>query len=214
MRYIAVSGAIVLIFMLVMGSVTTDTYEDQTKIIVVVFGLHKDGVAEESVEVQYGHPPNLGHQNGNFIATVRANNGTPLFTFDVWDPRNQFDEYGLRNQLEQHELVEDKNLEKVYEDLGETDDIDLPLIIPYHRDIQTVDLIDRNSSSLMISVNISPAVNTFRNRFPKDPDMIANTKSVIHGTQSQADNQWIFLMTGSGFAIILLALLIRLVRKS
>ena len=37
-----------------------------------------------------GMPPNLGYQQGNFTAMVRARNGTLLFTFDVWDPRTEF----------------------------------------------------------------------------------------------------------------------------
>ena len=214
MRYVAVFSAIVLILLLVMGSVTPATEEDHAKIIMIVLGVHKNSVVEESVEVRYGHPPNLGHQHGNFTATVLARNGTPLFTFDVWDPRYQLDEYGLWNVLEQYEQAENQIIEQVYRDQGETTDIDLPLIIPYNRDIQTVDLVDKNSGYLLVSVNISPAMDAFRNRFPRDPDMIANTPPVLPASQPVPGQQNGILIAGSVLAVILLALLFRLIRKT
>ncbi|MHB8164673.1 MAG: hypothetical protein ACYDDV_10110 [Methanoregula sp.] len=213
MRYIAVFGIIILILLLVMGSVITDTDEDHTKIVALELGIHKNGVVLESVAIKYGHPPNLGLQNGNFTATVWAYNGTPLFTFDVWDPRYQVEEYGLRNELERHEQMEDPDLEKVYRDMGETVDIDLPLLIPYHRDIRTVDLVDRNSAALLISVNISPARDTFRNRFPRDPDMIAETRSTLPGTEPGSGKQSAIPIAASVLAVILTIILVHRVRR-
>jgi len=214
MRYVALFETIILITLLVMGSVIPDTDNDQTKIIFIELGIHKTGIDLESVEIHYGHPPNLGHQCGNFTATVRARNGTSIFSFDVWDPQFQIDEYGIRNELEQHELSEDPDLEQIYRDAGETADIDLPLIIPYQQDIQTVDLVDKESGSLLISVNISPAMDTFHSRFPRDPDMMENTPAVSLVTQVPPDNSGVFLMTGSILALMLMALLIHLLRRS
>ena len=219
MKYIFVIGALVLILLLVIGSVARDTDEDHAKIFLIVIDMHKEGAVLESVDLEYGHPPNLGHQLGNFTATVRARNGTPLFTFDVWDPRTRFGETeisdpAVRNQLREKELAESEDYEKAYNNSGDTDEVDLPLIIPYHQEIQTVDLIDRNSGAFLISVNISPSVDEFRRMFPRDPDMMAGPLPVQPCTQSPAGNPWAFTVAASGLAIILLACLIRLVRKS
>ncbi len=213
MRYIAAFGVIILIFLLVMGSVTTGSDDDYTKIIALELGIHKNGVALESVEIKYGHPPNLGLQNGNFTAILRALNGTSLFTFDVWDPRYQLDEYGIRNELERHEQMEDPDLEKVYRDMGETVDIDLPLLIPYHGDIRAVDLVDKCSGNLLISVNISPAMDTFRNRFPRDPDMIAETRSMPPSTGPGSGKQSPIPIAGSVLAVILVIILFHRLRR-
>jgi len=213
MRYVAVFGVIILIILLVMGSVTTDTDEDYTKIVEVILGIHKVGVAEESVEVRYGHPPNLGHQCGNFTATVRAINGTSLFTFDVWDPRYQFDEYGIRSVLERHEQMEDPDLEKVYGDMGETVDIDLPLLIPYNRDIQTIDLVDKCSGNLLISVNVSPALDRFQNRFPRDPDMMAGTQCTLPVTAPVSGKQSPIPIAVCVLAVIVVIILFHRVRR-
>ena len=213
MRYIGLFGVIILIILLVMGSVTTDTDEDHTKIVEITLGMHKVGVVEESVEVRYGHPPNLGHQCGNFTATVRAINGTSLFTFDVWDPRYQFDEYGVRSVLERHEQKVDPDLEKASLDLGETVDVDLSLLIPYNPDIRTVDLVDKYSGNLLISVNVSPAIERFRNRFPRDPDVMAETRSILPGTAPVSGEQSATPIVGSVLAVILVIILIHRVRR-
>jgi hypothetical protein len=213
MRYIAVFGVIILILLLVMGSVTTDTDDDRTKIVEIILGIHKVGVAEESIEVRYGHPPNLGHQCGNFTATVRALNGSSLFTYDVWDPRYQFDEYGIRNELERHEQMEDPELEKAYRDLGETVDIDLPLLIPYNPDIRTVDLVDKCSGNLLISVNISPAMDKFRARFPRDPDMMTGTRFTTPVTVPVSGKQSPIPIAACVLAVIVVIILFHRVRR-
>lgn len=211
MRYIAVFGAIILVFLLVIGSVAPDTDDDQTKIIKIVLGMHGDCVVEKSVEVRYGHPPNLGLQNGNLTVMVRAPNGTSLFSFDVWDPRYQCDTYGIRNELEQHGHM-DPDVEKVYSDMGEKTIIDLPLLIPYHRDIQTIDLVDRNSGSLLISVNISPAIDSFEKRFPRDCDMMAGRQSMPPGTIPASGKQSPIPITVSFLAVILVIFLFHRIR--
>lgn len=211
MKHIAVFGAIILIYLLVIGSVAPDTDDDQTKIIKIVLGMHRDSVTEKSVEVRYGHPPNLGLQNGNITVIVRAGNGTPLFSFDVWDPRYQFDTYGLKNELEQHGHI-DPDVQKIYRDRGEKTVIDLPLLIPYHRDIRTIDLVDRNSGSLLISVNVSPAIDTFGKRFPRDYDMTAGRQSMATGTIPTSGKQSPIPITGIVLAVILVIHLFRRVR--
>ncbi len=213
MKRIAVFGAIILFFLLIVGSVVIDTHDDQTKIISIVLGMHGNSIIEKSVEVRYGHPPNLGHQCGNFTATVRAINGTSLFTFDVWDPRYQFDEYGIRSVLERREQMVDPDLKKPKRDMGETVDIDLPLLIPYNPDIRTVDLVDKCSGSLLISVNVSPAIEKFRNRFPRDPDVMAETRPILQGTAPVPGKQSATPVVGSILAVILAIILIYQIRR-
>jgi hypothetical protein len=191
-------------------SASADTDDEQEKIIMIIFGLHKDSAILESAEIWYGHPPNIGYQSGNFTTIIRAQNGTPLFTFDVWDPRYQLEQNGLMNELARHEQRENTAI-----DLGDEgeDDIDLPLIIPYHRDIQRVDLVDKKSGTLMLSVNISPAVDTFRSRFPRDPDMVERIPSRVPGARLPAVQPGTFLAVSGGLAIIILVMLIHLVRR-
>jgi hypothetical protein len=191
-------------------SASADADDDLEKIIMIVFGIHKDSALLESAEIRYGHPPNIGYQSGNFTATIRARNGTPLFTFDVWDPRYQLEQNGLMNELAHHEQMENAAI-----DLGDAgqDDIDLPLIIPYHRDIQRVDLVDKKSGTLMLSVNISPAVDTFRSQFPRDPDMVERIPSRMPGAELPLVQPGAFLAVSGGLAIILLVMLIHLVRR-
>ncbi|MCK9580015.1 MAG: hypothetical protein M0Q92_06140 [Methanoregula sp.] len=206
-------GIMLLIIILIAGSVASDIKEDETKIFMIVIGLYDDILFEETVELEYGHPPNLGHQQGNFTAIVRAANGTALFTFNVWDPRTPFGQYGLEKRMAQHERMEDEEIEKGFNFTSEEEDIDLPLFIPYHQDIRTVELVDKNSGAILLTVNVSPAVTTFCHRFPKDPDMMALISAGIPDVQIHPDNSWIFLGAGCGIAILLLISLIHLVRK-
>lgn len=213
MRYLTGIGVMLLITILVTGSVTDDIREDETKIFMIVVGIHENILFEETVELEYGHPPNLGHQQGNFTAVVRAANGTALFTFNVWDPRIPFGQYGLEKRMAQHERMENEEIEKGFNFTSEEEDIDLPLFIPYHRDIRSVDLVDRYSGTTLISVNVSQAVAAFQCRFPRDPDMMALIPAGVPDAQIPPDNPWIFPGTACGIAIILLISLLYLIRN-
>ncbi|AGB01643.1 hypothetical protein [Methanoregula formicica] len=187
MRRIIVLGVILLILCLAAGSVTNSgNSDDQKKVFLIVLGIHKNSIDLEEMEIRYGHSPNLGYQTGNFTVDILAKNGTRLFSFDIWDPRCHLEEYGLHNELVQHELMEDPELEQKYLAQGETNDIDLPLIIPYHNDIQSIEIRENETGALLISVNVSPAVDAFRARFPRDPDMMGNNcgqpDSLFHHT--------------------------------
>ena len=195
MRWIAVLVAGLLIVAFSIGSVAAQ-YDDQTKIIFITLNINKGIVSEKSVEVRYGHPPNLGLQKGNFTATLRARDGTALFAFDIWDPRSQF---------EDHEVMEDNETCNLMGSMWHTDNVDIPLIIPYDKDIRTLELTDRTSRTLLISVNVTPAMNLFHARFFMDP---AELRDPL------ADTQNIFLFAGSVLAVVLMVILIRLVRKS
>ncbi|WP_321507935.1 hypothetical protein [uncultured Methanoregula sp.] len=213
MRSLAIIGAIVLSLFLVMGSVSQDTSDDYAKIFMIVLCVHPGGAVVESADIQYGHAPNLGHQEGNFTTIVRAANGTALFTFEVWDPRTQFGEYSYKMLLEEHEMTEGEHADQ-YAQYGQKKDIDLPLFIPYHRDIQTVDVIDKSTGDLLISVNLSPAKEAFRQKFPKDPDMISEIQQNSPGIHMPVEGQGVFLLAGGLLALVLIGLLIHLVRRA
>jgi hypothetical protein len=197
MKRIAVLVAGFLIVALCIGIVHARD-EDQTKIIFVTLTINQGVVSEKSVEIGYGHAPNLGHQKGNFTATARAYDGTPLFTFDIWDPRSQF---------EDHEVIQQNGSCDITGSMWHTDNIELPLILPYDRDIRTLDLIEKGTGILLVSVNISPASESFNQKFPmdrnEDPDTIP-----------EDDTPAVMLITMSVLAVILVAVLIRLVRRS
>lgn len=206
-------GIILLIIFLISGSVASDIKEDETKIFVIVVGLYEDLLFEETVELEYGHPPDLGHQQGNFTAVVRAANGTALFTFNVWDPRIPFGQCGLEKRMAQHERMENEEIEKGFNFTSEEEDIDLSLFIPYHRDIRSVDLVDRCSGITLISVNVFPAVTAFQKKFPRDPEMMALTAAGAPVGQTCPGSQWVFPIAAAGIAGILLVLLTCLIRN-
>jgi hypothetical protein len=207
MRKIAALGTIVLILLLAVGTAAVTPDEDQAKIIVIIFGVYEKGAFFESAEVRYGHAPNLGHQQGNFTVVGRAYNGTQLFAFDVWDPRYQVDELGYYNELECHKKMEESNPEPGYEGMAGWEHIDLPLIIPYHHDIRTIDLVEKDSGTLLVSANLSCACQEFMKRFPRDPDAVLESLP-------EAGQQDLLPVTATGIAIVLLAVLVRLIRRS
>jgi len=215
MKFLTATGALLLVFALLFGITAGHEDEDCTKIIVIILGIHKEVVEKEMVEIQYGHAPNLGLQQGNFTATIRAENGTALFVFDVWDPRFQLEDFGYHQALTHHEEMEDPALEAAYRSAGESEDIDLPIIIPYHHDIRTIELVDKNTGALLISVNVSPAVEDFCARFPRDPDMLAHSSAEsAHPPELQSGETHIFLTAGMVLGFILLAALAALVRRT
>lgn len=191
------------------GGNPAHTDDDLCKIFVIVLGVCKDGAFLESAEVHYGHPPNAGYQNGNFRVILRAHNGTALMSYNIWDPRIQLEPYGFRNELKRHEDLEDPSIEAGME--GE--DIDLPLFIPYHKDIHTVELVDINNGSRLVSVNLSPAVDAFRSKFPHDPDMLSLQRSQKSPPALPGGVSEIILPAGIGIAVILIGLLIFLIRR-
>jgi len=215
MRSLVAAGILLLISVLLAG--TTAGYDDgdYAKIIVIVLGFHEDVVESEMIEIQYGHPPNLGLQQGNLTATLRAENGTAIFAFDVWDPRYQLDDFGYHQVLAHHEQTEDPELEAAYRTSGEYEDIDLPLIIPYNREIRTVDLADKNTGALLISVNVSPAFEEFCHCFPRDPDIMSDSAmESVFPLQPLAGITGLFFIAVGVLGFVLLTALAFLVRKT
>nr|WP_321352382.1 hypothetical protein [uncultured Methanoregula sp.] len=188
----------------------THSDDDLCKIFVIILGIGEDHAFLESADIRYGHPPNPGYQNGNFTVTIRAHNGSALMSYRVWDPRMQLEQYGFRNELKHHEETEDPALESGISG----DDIDLPLIIPYHKDIHSVELVDETNGSLLVSVNLSPAVDAFQHRFPRDPDMMSLIQPQQSPLAMPGRIQEMFLPASAGLAAILLVLLIVFIRRS
>ena len=183
------------------GGFTGHTDDDLCKIYVIVLGIRQENVFVESADIRYGHPPNTGYQNGDLVVTIRARNGTPLLSYRVWDPRITVDVYGFHDDLLRHEGMEDPALEA---GMG-GEDIDLPLIIPFHKDIYSVELADSRTGTILTSVNLMPAVDRFKSRFPHDPDMIR---------QVQVYEPMPFLVTSAVMAAILVSLLFVLIRRA
>jgi hypothetical protein len=187
----------------------THSDDDLCKIFVIILGIGEDHAFLESADIRYGHPPNPGYQNGNFTVTIRAHNGSALMSYRVWDPRMQLEQYGFRNELKHHEETEDPALESGIAG----DDIDLPLIIPYHKDIHSVELVDETNGSLLVSVNLSPAVDAFHHRFPRDPDMMEQLQSQRSPFAIPGGSRGIFYPASAGLAVILTGLLIVFIRR-
>jgi hypothetical protein len=187
---------------------TAHSDDDLCKIFIIVLGVGRDRTFVESSDLQYGHPPNPGYQNGNFNVIVRAHNGTPLVSYNVWDPRIQIEQNGYHYELSQHEVAENPGLEVG----AEGDDIDLPIIIPYHRDIGSVELIDTANGTVLVAADLMPAVDAFRKKFPHDVDMLdlANLHPAGH---TAAGTTGLFLPAALAAGVILILLLIRSIRR-
>ncbi|WP_321507939.1 hypothetical protein [uncultured Methanoregula sp.] len=155
--------SVILILLAGVCSAAAEPADDSTKIIVISLGLDNDTVSMESVDIRYGHPPNMGLQAGHYTVTIRAANGTALLTFNVWDPR---DHLMMQGDVDEN-LTAGHTTGAVHSDSAR-----LKLIIPYHKDIRTLELADRNSGSLLISVDIGPARERFHAKYPLDTDVL------------------------------------------
>ena len=63
--------------------------EDYSKVLILHLNFSKGAVNEQSVEMQYGHPPILGLQTGDIHGSLKTSDGDVITEFDLWDPRYQ-----------------------------------------------------------------------------------------------------------------------------
>jgi DNA-binding response OmpR family regulator len=127
--------------------------EDYSKVLILHLTFSNGTINDQSVEMQYGHPPTLGFQSGNLHGTLKTSDGLVLQEFDLSDPRYQLSDKGV---------------------LTYSDTADFTIVVPYYPGETTLDLTDKSTGTLLKTVNFLDAINQFQATYPNDPDMVTN----------------------------------------
>ena len=89
MKRFFIACIICLMLLQGIGLVAADDTPDYSKIVIVHLNINQSGVTEKSVEMRYGHAPNLETRYGDFKGTLKSADGSTIREFDLWDPRYQ-----------------------------------------------------------------------------------------------------------------------------
>ena len=171
--------------------------EDYTKILVLHLNFSHNQVTEQSVEMQYGHPPNLGIESGDILGSLKTDDGKTIREFDLSDPRTQLGDV----------LVRDNGTnESVTGSAYYSDSADFTLVMPYYQNQMTLDLTDKRTGRLLESVNFSQAIERFQRVYPNDPGSIPVNQFPVEGSM-------LYLVTGIGLSVLLLAVILSMSRQ-
>jgi hypothetical protein len=160
---ILISGIGILIICLFLTGQVSGAYprEDYSKVLILHLNFSNGTVNEESVEMQYGHPPDLGLQAGDLHGSLKTSGGDVLKEFELWDPR-----YQLGDAVISTGNGTNRSLAGA---ASYSDTADFVLVMPYYKDQMTLDLTDKRTGTLLKSVNFSDAIDRFRATYPGDP---------------------------------------------
>lgn len=197
MKHALIAGFIILVLLFVTGTAAAAEPPDYSKIIVVHLNLNKSIISEKSVEMRYGHAPNLEMRSGDFRGTIRSADGSILREFNLWDPR-----YQLGDVLEKDN--ESPGYLSGYLDISES--ADLTLVLPYYENQMTFELYDKKSGALLKEVNMSPAIVKFQSYYPKDPENVSISPLRL-------DKTAFYLVTGIVISILIIGMILSMVRK-
>ena len=89
MKRFVFAGIIFLVLLQGIWSAAADDSPDYSKIVVVHLNIDKSTITEKSVEMRYGHPPNIEGRSGDFKGTLKSADGSTIREFNLWDPRYQ-----------------------------------------------------------------------------------------------------------------------------
>lgn len=135
--------------------------EDYSKVLILHLNFSNGTVNEQSVEMQYGHPPDLGAQAGDIEGSLRTSGGGVIREFELWDPGYQLGDAVVSTG-------NGTNL-SLAGAVNHSDTADFTLVMPYYKDQMTLDLTDRRTGKVLRSVNFSDAIDRFRATYPGDP---------------------------------------------
>jgi len=197
MKRALIAGFIILVLLFVTGTAAAADPPDYSKIIIVHLNLNKSTISEKSVEMRYGHAPNLEMRSGDFRGTIRSADGSILREFNLWDPR-----YQLGDVLEKDN--ESPGYLSGY--IAFSDSADLTLVLPYYENQMTFELYDKKSGALLKEVNMSPAIVKFQSYYPKDPENISISPL-------RMDKTALYLVTGIVISILIIGMILSMVRK-
>jgi len=197
MKRALIAGFIILVLLFVTGTAAAAEPPDYSKIIIVHLNLNKSTISEKSVEMRYGHAPNLEMRSGDFRGTIRSADGSILREFNLWDPRYQLGD-----------VLEKDNVSPGYLSgyLDISDSADLTLVLPYNENQMTFELYDKKSGALLKEVNMSPAIVKFQSDYPKDPENVSISPL-------RMDKSALYLVTGIVISILIIGMILSMVRK-
>jgi len=197
MKRFVFAGIIFLVLLQGIWSAAADDSPDYSKIVVVHLNIDKSTITEKSVEMRYGHPPNIEGRSGDFKGTLKSADGSTIREFNLWDPR-----YQLGDVLEKDN--ESPGYLSGY--LTYSDNADLVLILPYYENQMTFELSDKKTGILLKKVNMSQAITKFQSNYPKDPGSIS-------ASPVQFDKSVIYVITGVVISILIIGMIFSMVRK-
>ena len=192
-----VVGLIFLVFLQGSGFISGAEPADYSKIIIMQLTINGNSITEKSVEMRYGHPPNLELRSGDFKGILKSSDGSIIREFDVWDPR-----YQLGDVLEKDN--NSSNYLSGY--LVHSDNADITLILPYYEKQMTFELYDKTTGVLLKNVNMSAAITKFQATYPKD----------LQGTSVpnvQPGGSVIYLIIGVVLSLLLMGIILTMIRK-
>lgn len=192
----SVPAVLAIVFLLCCSLASAAEQEDYSKIVVISLAIDHGTVTEKSVSMRYGHPPNTGLQPGDFAGVLRTSQGKTITSFDIWDPRIQLSDVLTTGE----NATEVLGGREVYSDTA-----DFLIVLPYYHDTMTFDLYDKKTGTLVKSVNLSPAIAEFTDRYPRDPGGIP-----VPG--SQQVNYWFWLILGTGVSVLMVLFYISIFR--
>jgi len=197
MRHFLVIGMIVLILVLCTGAVKGAESPDYSKIIILHLTVNGSSITEKSVEMRYGHPPNLELRSGDVKGILKSADDSLIREFDLWDPRYQLGDVletdnGTSGQLSGY--------------LTYADTADLTLILPYYENEMTLELHDKKSGALLHEVNMSKAILQFQSEYPNDPGSISLSPVKF-------DMPFIYLVVGVVIFLLIIGMILSMARK-
>jgi hypothetical protein len=171
--------------------------EDYTKILVLHLNFSHDQINEQSVEMQYGHPPDLGIESGNILGSLKTIDGTIIREFSLSDPRVQLGDAIVENNGTNVSITGSAYY---------SDSADFTLVMPYYQNQMTLDLTDKNTGRLLKSVNFSQAIERFRRVYPDDPGGTPVYQFPVEGST-------LYLVAGIGLSVLLLITILMMARR-
>ena len=150
------------------GVVTADTAQYDKSVSV---NMHIDNgkITTKSTEIYYGSAPHLFPLQGSFEGELIAADGSIVKTFSVWDPRLQFGDT----------IVNTSDNPLIQGIIDRQDSADFVVIFPFDRNVTEFRLYDSAEGTLLSSVNLKPAIDSFFALYPLDPDNPESFRSGI-----------------------------------
>ncbi len=197
MKRFIITGLIVLLLLQVTGLASAEEPPDYSKIVIVHLNINKNSITEKSIEMRYGHAPNLETRYGDFKGTLKSADGSTIREFDLWDPR-----YQLGDVLE----TDNESSGYLSGYLTYSDTADLFLILPYYENQMTFELSDKKTGTLLKKVNMSQAIIKFQSNYPKDPGSVSVSPV-------QFDKPVIYLIIGVVISLLIIGTILSMIRK-
>jgi hypothetical protein len=197
MKHFVIVCLMLLVILHGTGIAAAQDQPDYSKIVIVNLNISKSGFTEKSVEMRYGHPPNLETRYGDFKGMLKSSDGSTIREFDLWDPR-----YQLGDVLEKG----NESSDYLTGYLTYSDNADMTLILPYYQNQTTFELIDKKTGVMLKEVNMSHAIKKFQSAYPKDPESVSIPPIRI-------DSAVIYLIIGIILSILIIGMILSMARR-